>query len=905
MTSVGCPYLADYLARINKPMTRKQILFALLPHAAALAIFITLSSVYFSPVWKGYELRQGDIDNWRGMSKEVMDYRMLNGQEPLWTNSMFGGMPAYQISTEHKSNLMRPVLVALRLGLPGPVGVLFLAMLGFYIFALCLRINPWLGIAGAVAFGFSTINILYLGAGHAAKVNAIALMPPVLGGLILAFRGKALAGSAIFMLFLALHITANHLQMTYYLAILCGLAALSESIRLVVEKRHLEWIKGAAALAVAAGIAVLPAMSNLLTTAEYSKYTTRGQSELTTLAEDDNVSTSGLATDYILDYNFGPGEQWSLFIPNAKGGQSAPIANNKDLLKKIPRDFRDDLGRQNQYWGEQRFTGGAFYFSAIMMCLFVLGLILVNDWLRWPFLIMTILALGLSAKNYTGLNAFFIESFPLYNKFRDSKMMLVTIQVMAPAMAVLLIQQIIREQLWTKNRRIVLAASGGLLLIALIVSVKPDITGPLLSAEETAMFDNYSSQAKGDGQQLSIIEEYKESLITVRAQIFKSDALRSILFAVFGLAIALLAFFRLIKEPVAGLALAALVAIDLWGVDQRYLNDSKVKSEYNAYVKSDDKIVPYKPSTADFAILELEGGTAEYESTRIQLLDAIGRTNPFRRLKDNVLAAHIAEFGALNLTTNYRVLNLGNTFNDAATSYFHKSIGGYHGAKLRSYQELIDYQLGSDIKMVIDSMRIGDPLASLESANALNMLNAKYVIYHPGAPPIENPNALGNAWFVDEVIPVNSADEEIQSISEINPRHQAVALAEASAELNPASQPDPMGVVVLEEYSPGHQRYKSTSDTGGPIVFSEIYYPAGWVCRVDGKEVPYYRVNYVLRAVAVESGEHSIEWSFEPSSWQTGNRYSLAGSIVLLLLVAVTGFREMKAVVANRSPVDI
>jgi len=879
-------------------MTRKALIQALLPHAAALAIFITLSSAYFSPVWKGYELRQGDIDHWRGMSKEVMDYRMLYGDEALWTNSMFGGMPAYQISTLHGSNLMRPVIVALRLGLPGPVGVLFLAMLGFYIFALCLRINPWLGIAGAIAFGFSTINILYLGAGHAAKVNAIAFMPPVLGGLILAFRGKAFTGAVIFMLFLALHITANHLQMTYYLAILCGLVAVSESARLLIQKQTGVWLRAAGMLTLAAILAVLPSMSNLLTTAEYSKFTTRGKSELTITPDGDLKSGSeltGLETTYILDYNFASGEQWSLFIPNAKGGQSAPIGNNKELLRKVSRDYREDIARQNQYWGAQRFTGGAFYFGAITMLLFVLGLIFCSDSLRWPFLLLALVALALSSKEYSGLNAFFIDSFPLYNKFRDSKMILVTVQLMAPAMALLFIQQLIKKQLWTMDRRIILGAAGTLVAITLLLVARPTVTGPLLSTEEVEMFDNYAIQFKGDSRQLAMVDDYRQSLEIVRTEIFRSDAIRSLLFMLFGLGICVLVFFRVIREWAAGIALAGLIAIDLWGIDQRYLSDSKVKSEYIAYVKADDKLIPYKPAPADLMILEEESTHADYASLKSDLHKAMKESPTFGRVRNKDLVEQVASFGALNLTSNYRVLNLGNTFNDAATSYYHKSIGGYHGAKLKNYQEVIDFHLGQEIRSVIDSLKNRNPIGGLAQANALNMLNTRYVVYNPDAPPIANPFALGNAWFVKEIIVAPTANEEILQIAEIDPSVQAVAQADVAQLLTAVPTIDSLQQVVLEEYSPRLQRYRSVSSVPGVIVFSEIYYPAGWVCRIDDVIIPHHRVNYILRAIPVEAGEHVIEWSFEPAVWQSSNRISMAGSLILILLVFVTGFREIRS----------
>ncbi len=868
----------------------------LLPHTVAIALFAILASAYFSPVWKGYELRQGDIDHWRGMSKEVTDYRMLYENEPLWTNSMFGGMPAYQISTVHSSNLLRPVTTVLRLGLPGPVGVLFMAMIGFYIFGLCLRINPWLAMAGAIAFGFSTINVLYLGAGHAAKVNAIALMPPVLGGLILAFRGKPLLGAGIFMLFLGLHITANHLQMTYYLALLCGLVALAEIIRLGVSGSIKPMISASAALSVGAIVAVLPAMSNLLTTAEYSRYTTRGKSELTISPDGEDKDKSektGLETNYILEYNFASGEQWSLFIPNARGGESGALGNQKEAMKNVNRQMREQVGQANQYWGAQRFTGGAFYFGAAIMFLFVLGLILIRDTLRWPFLVMTLLSLGLCLQEQTALNQFFINSFPLYNKFRDSKMILVLVQIMAPAVAMLFIQQMVNQQLWTANRKIILGAAGLVAVIAIAVFAKPETTGTFISPEEAGQLAAFEKQAAGNSQQLAMVADYEDGLIAARKALFQSDAGRSVLFAFLALGIALLAYFKLVKETLAGLALVAIVGLDLWGVDQRYLNNKKQRSEYEAYVKTDDKLIPYKPGASDLAILaEEESKAPQASELKNDLLSKMKESPAYSPVKNKELLEQVAAFGALNLSSNYRVLNLANPFSDAATSYYHKSIGGYHGAKLKRYQEMIEFHLQDELGMIIDSLKKQNPLGGLANADVINMLNAQYVVYNPDAPPVANPFALGNAWFVDSLVSAASADEEILAVGEIDLAHTAVYSSSFQSVLEGPVNADSTSVVRLEEYAPNLLKYESSSPGEGVVVFSEIYYPDGWVCRIDGKEVATARVNYILRATRVPAGEHTIEWSFEPQEWRTGNKVSMAGSVLLFLLLGVVAFSE-------------
>ena len=417
---------------------------ALIPHVVAIAVFIGLAAMYFSPLFEGNALRQSDVKQFQGMAKEIVDYRLMNdGKEPLWTNSMFGGMPAYQISVTHDSNVLIYVDRMMKLGLPTPVGILFIAMLGFYIFALCLRVNPWLGILGAIAFGFSTINILYIAGGHITKVNAIIYMAPALGGMILAFRGKWLLGSGIFALFLGLNITANHLQMTYYLAFLLAAVAIGESIRLLIQKEVITLGKTIGALALATVIGILPSASNLLTTLEYSEYTTRGTTDLTIKPKNPtNVQEKeGLNKNYILEYNFGPGEFLSILAPNAKGERGEYLGNDEAAMENVDSQYAQQIAQMNRYWGGQSFTGGAFYFGAFMIAFFLLGLILLKDNLKWPFLAISILAILLASNDPSGINDFFINKFPMYNKFRDSKMILVLMQVMVPALGVLFLDR--------------------------------------------------------------------------------------------------------------------------------------------------------------------------------------------------------------------------------------------------------------------------------------------------------------------------------------------------------------------------------------------------------------------------------------------------------------------------------
>lgn len=867
----------------------KSILLKAIPHAVAIVLFAILSSMYFSPVLDGYSLRQGDINQHKGMSKEISDYRLLNGDEALWTDSMFGGMPAYQISVVHENNLLRHVDQLIKLYLPGPIGILFMSMLGFYIFALCLRVNPWLGIVSGIGFGFATINILYLGAGHVSKINTIAYMAPALGGLILATRGKLILGGAVFALFFALNVSANHLQMTYYLSMMLGLVALAEGIRLIVEKKIKYMLQAAAVLIVALVIAVLPSMSNLLTTYEYSKFTTRGGSELTIQPDGKPIDVSeksGLETGYILDYNFAKGEAWSMVIPNVKGGESGAIGNDKELITSVPKEFREQIGGSNKYWGAQRYTGGAFYFGAAIMFLFALGLIFMKDSLKWPFIVLTIVAIGLCSADPGGMNSFFISKFPMYSKFRDSKMILTIIQVIAPTVAILFLDKVIKGEGLIANRKAWLIGTGGVVLVAIILYAAPSVTGSMLSENELAQFAEVEQMDNIPAQQLAAYDDYKTALIEVRKSIYEKDAGRSLLIIVIVAGIVVVGYFRKIPGLALIAAVGLIVAADEMTVCKRYLNLDQTKGQYYSFVKASDQLAPSAATVADKAILDAEKiSVDDFDGKKNALLAQMKESHLYKDARNKDMVDQIAQFGALGLNTDYRVVKLGDPFNDALTSYYHKSIGGYHGAKLSRYQDLISFHLGQELKFIQDTLKAFSDIVQLEKTPALNMLNTKYLIYSPEAEPIPNPYACGNAWFVKEVKTVNSADEEITSIKGFNPKTTAIVSNEfANLVRNPAGV-DTTASVTLDSYATKKLSYTTKSSVEGPVIFSEIYYPAGWTCTIDGQPAEPFRANYVLRGLMVPAGEHKVEWTFAPASFEKGSTYSLIGSILLLLVV--------------------
>ena len=894
---------------------------SLFPHLVAIAAFILLSSIYFSPLFDGYSLKQSDIRQFQGMSKEIVDYEFVHGEKPLWTNAMFGGMPTYQISVDHNANWLTYVDQAIKFGLPRPVGILFVSMLGFYILALCLRVNPWLGIIGAIAFGFSTINVLYIGAGHMSKVNAIAYMAPALGGLILAFRGKWLLGAAVFGLFFGLNLTANHLQMTYYLSFLLGAVALSEVIRLALQK---EWVylgKTVGALMVVSTLTLMASASNLMTTFEYSKYTTRGTSDLTLKPKGQAAKMTakeGLNKNYILEYNFGGGEWLSIVAPNAKGGKTDLLGNNEKAAEIINANpdyyqYSDVLLNTDpskpafpSYWGGQSFSGGAFYFGVVMLFFFLMGLIFLKDSLKWPFLVIGILAILLSSNDPGGINDFFINKFPLYNKFRDSKMIMTLLQIMIPALGVLFLDKLLRKEGLLGDKKAWLIGSASIVFLAVILYASPSLSGEFMTKNELKMFADQAKSVK-DPSQISYLSGMKNAVEDVRIELFKADLGRSIFFLFLGAGIVLLLSRTSLPKGLIVGGLALLVLSDNISVNKRYLNNETPGDQYSSYVIASDATIPYAPNPSDMSILSREKVPSQQE----QLIFAkMGDNVYFKDALDQEMNAVYAKFGALNLNSNYRVLNFSNPFAETATSFFHKSLGGYHGAKLKRYQELIDFAINdemqqlnkeiSDLKntklreygakmqltqelaqQIFDTITV-DELAVSDKNPAINMLNTKYIVVNPNQKAIKNTNANGPVWFVNQVNWAANANEELLSLRKIDTKKQAVIHTEFKS-LASGTSVDTNASILLTKYETTLLKYMSESKSDQIAVFSEIYYPEGWNCYVDGKQIETFRANYVLRAAKIEKGKHQIEWKFEPKAFQKGSNVSFAGSSLLIL----------------------
>lgn len=799
-----------------------------LPHLTAVLIFLVLTLGYFSPLLEGKKLKQPDISNWKGMSKEIVDYREKTGEEPLWTNSMFGGMPAYQISVEYKSNLIRHADNIFKLGLPHPANLVIIYFLGFFILLMVLRVNPWLAFAGAAAFAFSSYFFIILEAGHNSKAHAIGYMAPVLAGIILSYRGKKIAGALLTALFLALEIRANHLQITYYLMLMVIIFGITELISAFKEKRIPDFLKTTGLLFIAALLAVSTNITSLWATWEYGKETIRGRSELSTNPEN---RTSGLDKDYATSWSYGRAETFSLLIPNVKGGATGSLGENEKAMDKVDRDWAQTIAGQNHYWGDQPFTSGPVYAGAIMVFLFVLGLFILKGNMRWWLLAATVLSILLSwGKNFMPLTDFFLHYIPGYNKFRAVSMILVIAELTIPLLGILALKEVIEKpELLKQKRRGFFIALGFTAGLALVFFILPQTFFDFLSGMEKSFIAE--QRATVDSGQAAQLEQFAHNLTIARVAVFKADAIRTVLFILLAAAALLLYERKSIGKGILTAVISVLILADMVPVAYRYLNNDNFVSK-----------------------------------TLVN--------NPFTPTDANKLISKDSD-------PNFRVLNTTvSTFQDASTSYFHKSIGGYHGAKLRRYQELIDHHI------------------SKYNESVLNMLNTKYFIVtdENRRPTAQlNMDALGHAWFVKEYTLVDNADEEIEALTAFNPEITAVVDKRFSDRLSGfVAAPDSTAQIKLKSYAPNKLKYTYNAATDQLAVFSEIYYDKGWNAYVDGKPAPYLRANYVLRAMAVPAGSHEIEFRFEPVVYRTGESISLAGSLLLLLLLLGYAFTEFR-----------
>lgn len=864
----------------------------LLPHLAALVIFICLIFAYFPQLLDNKSLRMDDIQQFTGMSTELADYRERTGDEALWTNSMFGGMPGYLISVVYKGNLIGHLGTIMKLSLPRPADSLFIMMAGIYFLLIVLAVRQPLALIGGAAYGFSAYNLLIAEAGHMTKIHAISWMPWVMIGIILAFNGKRIAGALITAVFLSLQIKASHVQVTYYLSFIVMFYVLAQLAYSIKYKTIPGFIKNAGMLLLAALLAILTNISALYTFYDYGKDSIRGKSELTIRGKEDS---GGLDKDYALDYSYGIGESFSYMIPNVYGGASnLQLANQKEALKKANPPYREVIAQLPQYWSDTS-TTGPFYAGAFICFLFVLGLFLVKGPIRWAILGASIFALLLSwGKNFEGFSVFMLENFPAYNKFRAVKMTLLITDFLIPLMAVLGLNEVVKDKDFFNSVRKKWFFTAGALTagICLLFYLMPDTffsfdyLHPGITQQLKQMFEQSGMGEAG-------LNTLMNELESVRIAVFKADALRAFLFIAAGAFIVWLYGRMRFNIVLLTAALLILVVADIWSVDKRYVNEKD-------FVSNNRALAPHDPSPADEAIFAMEmqadpALAAKMEEHRRQVL-ASG--------KKSIPAAEAAKYRyrALLANTHYRVLNLTapqGIFNDAGTSTFHKSVGGYSAAKLERYQEFIELRLDSTIKQLYSVLTTarGDSALNegLAQLHALNMLNTRYIIYSEKNPPIVNPMALGNAWFVEELREVNSADEEMIELGKIDPSLTAIVDKRFNSITGGSKNYSSEGSsIVLKDYAPNRMFYECDAAQTGLAVFSEIYYGKGWNAYVDGIPADHFRVNYLLRAMEVPQGKHQIEFRFEPQAYFTTEKIAYASSSVLILLCLAFLFLQWK-----------
>ncbi len=834
----------------------------ILPHVIAIIVFLAITMIYFSPLLEGKVLMQSDVAHYNGAAQEVREYYYKEGQSSAWTGSMFSGMPTYQIGIWGGSpNFLDYLEIPLRALGAGTAGPVFTAMLMAYILFCVMGFRPGFSILGAVAYSLSSYNFIILDAGHVTKAWALAYMPLIVAGLMVLFRKKVFLGGLLIALGLALQIKSNHLQMTYYTAILCAILFIVFAIQMIAEKDIKTLLRASGISLAAVVIAALCNMGSIYANLEMARESTRGKSELTASSDNSQETakqSAGLDKDYAFAWSYGKAETFTLMIPNMNGGSSGGnLDQSSNLYQEMVKNGAqvDANGvRANTYWGAQPFTEGPVYFGAIICFLFLLGMIVIRSKVKWGLFAATVLFIFLAwGSNMEWFNDLFFYHFPLYSKFRAVSTALVIPALTMVIIAVWGLKEFLSGEADNEKLKkalyISLGVAGGLCLFFWIMP---------------GFFFNFTAAAD-EAWRSQVPDWYYNALLADRKDLLSSDALRSLVYIL--LAGAVLFFSlktKMEKQKVslyASIAVIILVLTDLWGVDKRYLNDSNFinKSTYQAQ--------SFPQSTADKIILQ-----DKYPS--------------------------------------YRVLNLQNTFKDAATSYYHKSIGGYHAAKLKRYDELISANLGNEVGFLqqkanaqlqqeITKLQQGqgnpqtistsmqDSITPIFSVTkALNMLNAKYVIYHPELAPLVNPYAMGEAWFVPEYRLVNNADEEMAALNNIEPLKTAIVDKRFEQELAGLNiVPDSAATINMTEYKPNILTYKSKAATEQLAVLSEIYFSDGWQAYIDGKEVPHFRADWTLRALRVPAGEHEIVFKFEPKDYYTSRTVATASSGILLLLL--------------------
>ena len=991
----------------------------MLPHVVAVCVFIGIAMAYFYPALQGNMLKSHDIKMHKGMAKETIDHREEFGEEPLWTNSAFGGMPATQITVVYDSNLIGKLHKVFMLGLPHPINYLFLYMIGFYIFLLCMKVDPWLALAGAVAYGLSSYFFIIMGAGHNSKAVAVAYMAPALGGFLLAYRNKVLLGTAVMTLFMSLQINANHPQVTYYFFIMLFFIFVYYVIKYIKDKAFPSLAKRTGLIALGTLLAISTNIPNLYGTAEYSPHTQRGGSELTPVKQLsqyaneidtlvlnklkltgcdmpkcilempiaeiaqktglDNetidgvfkvLTQRGMKKDYALLWSYGKVETWNFMIPNIKGGASGALIGDEEFMKgEGNAELKEILQLNYQlyqsqvsndivstYFGNQASTSGPVYIGAIVCLLFVLGMVFWRNNLKWPLLIMVILSIMLAwGKNLMWLTDIFWDYAPVYNKFRAVTIILVIVELILPIVGFLWLKDVVKNKETfhgtmmifgrkeIESKKLFLGVSGFVVFVTLLFAAMPgslidlksdkdasifgagnvskQITAMVISNPEQSVPQNYNGEPEQYAMEVTQhympkLEQAEKQLVAYRASVVQKDAFRSLIFML--LAIGLLYFFiyKEMKPVYFTIALGSLILIDLWSVGLRYLdNEPGQNAEYARWEKSEEKLIPYTPTYSDVAIMYNEIAENPKLGQEIEqfIQEKTAEKNEVLTYREDASK----RFSMLNRMTNYRVLLLGDYSQETSISYFHKSLGGYHAAKIQRYQDLIERKMRGQMQLASNPNTLGQ-------AKILHMLNTKYIIANKGGegvfidmrnpttlspenqqktPGFINSEVFGNAWFVSEVKAFNSPDEEFVALDNENLENVAITDETYSNDNGKLFNEGISGTytnngdetVTMSSYRPNEIKYSLDNVKGGEhfIVFSEVYYELGWKAYVDGVVTPINRVNYTLRGVKVPEGSKEVILKYELKSFESLSNIALASSSLIILLVFGFGYLSL------------
>ncbi len=854
----------------------KELLKKILPHVIAVVIFLIIASLYSTPLLEGKRLSSPDYNIYTAISKANNEYEDANDRLVFWNNHMFSGMPTYAVSTAKQENIFNDIYTVFIFNGAVPLNLIFWYLMGFYILLIAFKVKPWLSIFGALTFAFSSYFFVIITAGHLTKAIAIGFMGPILGGVYMAFDQKRpWAGMFLMTFFMALQILSNHVQITYYTGLAILIFGIYEFVWAIKEKYLPRFAKTVGILLIGLGLAVGINAAFIMTTQEYIPYSIRGKSELTTATTD---KTSGLDKSYATGWSYGIDETFTLLIPNVKGGASqTELSEDAATYAVVEKTFgkqaaKDVCKGSPTYFGDQPGTSGPVYVGAFIVFLFVFGLLIVKGKVKWWLLTVTIVSIVLSwGKNLEFVTHFFLNYFPGYNKFRTVSMILVLAEFAMPLLGVLALVEILKEKIDTKKILnyfyIALGVTG---LATMIFIISPSIAG--LSGEgegEIQMAEYLSSFFPQEEQYAQVKEQFKNDYVNAmyqdRADMVRKDALRSLAFIILGAGVVFLVIKKKLNPKIAVAALGVIVLVDMWPIDKRYLNDDNfvAKRKYE---------VPYERTKAD----------------------------------DYILA---------DKDKHYRVSDIDprSVFNDGSISFYHKSIGGYSGAKIRRYQEIADSVMYRELQLAQYIVSYGfekglsdTAVQSLFDDQAktpiLNMLNTKYLIYHPEYPPMVNNHALGNAWFVDSVKFAENANEELKAMMILDPAVEAVVDRRFQDQLKGFTPSvDSTATIKLIDVAPDYVVYESNTSSEQLAVFSEIYYPYGWQVTVDEKPVDHFRANYILRAMRVPAGKHTIKFTFVPEVYKTGVMISYACSIALFLMILAGAFFEYKRKYGKKS----